>query len=70
MVTPSKPDVAETSPSAVKIDVNAMPKHETDALCRVLLRSVAEAFKNPTFAAEYEAWRIKRYGGQPQGVSS
>lgn len=56
--------------SAVKIDVSAMPKHETDALCRVLLRSVAEAFKNPTFAAEYEAWRIKRYGGQPQGVSS
>lgn len=57
-------------PSAVKIDVSAMPKHETDALCRVLLRSVAEAFKNPAFAAEYEAWRIKRYGGQAQGVNS
>ncbi len=57
-------------PNALKIDVNSMPKHETDALCRVLLRSVAEAFKNPAFAAEYEAWRIKRYGGQPQGVSS
>lgn len=58
-----------TSPSAVKIDVSAIPKHETDALCRVLLRSVAEAFKNPAFAAEYEAWRIKRYGGQSQGIS-
>lgn len=57
-------------PNTVKIDVDAMPKHETDALCRVLLRSVAEAFKNPAFAAEYEAWRIKRYGGQPQGVNS
>ncbi len=56
--------------SAVKIDVGAMPKHETDALCRVLLRSVADAFKNPAFAAEYEEWRAKRYGGQPQGVSS
>ena len=61
---------ASIPPSAVKIDVNAIPKHETDALCRVLLRSVADAFKNPAFAAEYEAWRIKRYGGQPQGVSS
>lgn len=57
-------------PNVLKIDVNAMPKHETDALCRVLLRSVAEAFKNPAFADEYEAWRIKRYGGQPQGVNS
>ncbi len=57
-------------PNAVKIDVNAIPKHETDALCRVLLRSVANAFKNPDFAAEYEGWRAKRYGGQPQGVSS
>ncbi len=70
MVTPNKPDIAETPLTAVKIDVDAIPKHETDALCRVLLRSVAEAFKNPAFAAEYEAWRIKRYGGQPQGVSS
>lgn len=61
---------ASISPNTVKIDVSAMPKHETDALCRVLLRSVAEAFKNPAFAAEYEAWRIKRYGGQPQGVNS
>lgn len=57
-------------PNAVKIDVSAMPKHETDALCRVLLRSVAEAFKNPAFAAEYKAWRIKRYGGQARGVNS
>ncbi|MCX4355398.1 MAG: hypothetical protein OSJ43_04135 [Oscillospiraceae bacterium] len=59
-----------TPPPAVKIDVSAMPKHETDALCRVLIRSVTEAFKNPAFAAEYEAWLIKRYGGQPQGVNS
>lgn len=61
---------ASIPPSAVKIDVDAMPEHETDALCRVLLRSVTEAFKNPAFAAEYEEWRAKRYGGQPQGVNS
>lgn len=69
-MTPIKPGIVETPPTAVKIDINAMPKHETDALCRVLLRSVAEAFKNPAFAAEYEEWRAKRYGTQPQGVNS
>ena len=67
---PTEPGITEAPPSAVKIDVSTMPKHETDALCRVLIRSVAEAFKNPAFAAEYEAWRIKRYGEQPQGVNS
>lgn len=61
---------ASIPPNTVKIDVSAMPKHETDALCRVLIRSVTEAFKNPAFAAEYEAWRIKRYGGQAQSVNS
>lgn len=70
MVKATEQLTASIPPSAVKIDVSAMPKHETDALCRVLLRSVAEAFKNPAFAAEYEEWRIKRYGGQPQGISS
>lgn len=61
---------ASASPSAVKIDVSAMPKHETDALCRVLIRSVTEAFKNPAFAAEYESWRIRRYGGQAQSANA
>lgn len=68
-----KPDGEATMsipPNTVKIDVDAIPKHEMDALCRVLIRSVTEAFKNPAFAAEYEAWRIKRYGGQAQGVNS
>lgn len=53
--------ITEIPPNALKINVNAMPKHEIDALCRVLLHSVAEAFKNPTFAAEYEAWRKQRH---------
>lgn len=48
-------------PNALKIDVKSMPKHEIDALCRVLLHSVAEAFKNHDFAAEYEEWRKQRH---------
>lgn len=47
--------------NALKIDLNSMPKHEIDAFCRVLLHSVAESFKNPDFAAEYEAWRKQRH---------
>lgn len=63
-------DLPKIPTNTLKIDVSAMPKHEIDALCRVLLHSVSEAFKNPSFAAEYEEWRAKRYGGQPQGVNS
>ncbi len=48
-------------PNKVKIDLDAMPKHEIDTLCRVLIHSITEAFKDPTFAAEYEEWRAKRY---------
>lgn len=67
---PTEQGIAGTPLSAVKVNVSEMPKHETDALCRVLLRSVAETFKNPVFAAEYEAWRLKRYGEQPQGAKA
>lgn len=57
------------TPDTVKINVSELPKHESDALCRVLIRSVTEAFKNPTFAAEYEAWLAERYGGRVQGIT-
>lgn len=62
--------VAATTPDAVKINVGELPKHESDALCHVLIRSVSEAFKNPKFAADYEAWKAERYGQRPQGVNS
>ena len=47
-------------PDNVKISIRDRPAHEQDAFCRVLLRSMSEAFKNPKFAADYEEWLTKR----------
>ena len=54
--------VVSTEPATVKFNFNAIPKHEKDALCRDLIYSVTEAFKNPAVVADYEEWLVKRYG--------
>ena len=53
--------------ATVEVNLDAMPAHESDTLCRVLIHSVTVAFKNPQFAADYEKWRAKRYGGLVEG---
>ena len=52
--------VVSRTPATIQIDVDAIPKHEMDTVCRVLVRSVTEAFKNPQFAADYEIWLAAR----------
>ena len=54
--------VVSMEPAAVNFNFDAIPKHEMDALCRTVIRSTTEAFKNPAVVAEYEQWLIKRYG--------
>jgi hypothetical protein len=54
--------VASRTPETIHVNVGELPAHESDDLCRVLIHSVTEAFKNPKIAAEYKAWLAKRYG--------
>lgn len=58
--------IAQPPLSEMKVNVNAVPKHQMDALCRVVIHCATEAFKDPKFAAEYEAWRRERYAKLPQ----
>jgi hypothetical protein len=51
-----------------RITVDALPNHESDALCRVLIRSITEAFKNPKLAAEYKRWLAERRREEVQTV--
>jgi len=51
-------------PATAEIDIGAVPKLETDALCRCLIRSARKAFENPKFAKEYETWLRKRRENQ------
>ena len=46
--------VAVITPDNFEINIDEMPKHEIDALCRVILRGTARAMQNPKFVAEYE----------------
>jgi len=46
-----------TSPS---INLSSVQPHEWDTMSRILIRSVTQAFKDPSFAAEYEMWREKQ----------
>ena len=46
--------VAVITPDGFEINIDEMPKHEVDALCRVILRGVARAVNTPKFQAEYE----------------
>lgn len=58
--------VASRTPDTVAIKVSDMDAHEQDALARVLIHSITEAFKNPKVAADYERWKTARYG-KPAG---
>ena len=50
------------TPETVKFNFDAIPKHEMDAYCRVLIQCVTKAFQDPAYVADYEQWLINRYG--------
>lgn len=43
-----------------KIDVSQIPKHALDSLCRTLLDSVQEYFKDPEHVKAFEEWKKNR----------
>ena len=52
--------VVSRTPETVKINLDEVPKHQMDTICRVVLSSAKKAFENPKFATDYEAWRTER----------
>ena len=54
--------VVERFPETVKINLNAIPKHEMDAYCRTVIQCIKKAFEDPAYVANYEQWLIKKYG--------
>lgn len=67
---PESQVIESPSTSGAAINVDSIPQHEMDNLCRVVLRCAAEAFKNPAFRAEYEEWLKKRHEKQKRGKGS
>jgi hypothetical protein len=46
--------VVSRTPDDVKIDINEIPPHEMDALCRAILGLTEKAFSDLVFAADYD----------------
>ena len=61
---PKTKAVISRTPETVKIDVDAIPKHDMDAFCRCFLRMATEAFKNPEFVAYHEKRLAERKAEQ------
>lgn len=49
-----------TAQATVSVDLNAIPAHESDAICRTLIGSVSRLFDNPAVMADYKRWQQKR----------
>lgn len=52
--------VQSTTPAAVSVDLDAMPAHESDAICRTLIGCVSHLFDDPVVLADYKRWQKKR----------
>lgn len=63
MKTPKKV-VVSTIPDNVTVNLDQLPAHESDALCRTLIHSVTEYFKLPGVAADYARWKAARLASE------
>lgn len=52
--------VATRTPAAVSVDFDAIPAHESDAICRTLIGCVSRLFEDPAIQADYNRWQQER----------
>ena len=52
--------VKRRDPEHVAVNLDALPNHTTDALCRTLIGSVRELFKDPAVQADFKRWQHER----------
>lgn len=49
-----------TAQVAVSVELDAIPAHESDAICRTLISSVSRLFNDPAVLADYKRWQQER----------
>lgn len=52
--------VLTRTPKTVHIDADAIPAHQSDAMCRTLIGCINRMFKNPAVQADFERWKKER----------
>lgn len=48
--------VVSTIPERVRVDLDQMPRHESDRMCKTILECVRQMMEIPAIRAEYEEW--------------
>ena len=51
--------VANT-PTPPTIDFDAIPQHDSDAMCRTLICTIDRLLQNPKIKADYDRWKRER----------
>lgn len=51
---------AQTENSSITINLNSLPKHENDRMCRVLLNSMRTFYENPANLKNFKSWQAKQ----------
>ena len=49
-----------TTLADVSVDLETLPAHESDAICRTVLGSVSRLFDDPAVLADYKRWKKER----------
>lgn len=48
------------APEGVTVELSAIPKSQTDAMCRTLIGCVSRLFEDPAVAEDYKRWLEQR----------
>ena len=55
------PDIERLSHEGdLRLELDQLPKHQSDTLCRVILSSMAKLFEDPAVKEDYEKWKAAR----------
>lgn len=49
-----------TVAATANVDLDAVPAHESDAICRTLIGCVSRFFENPAIMNDYKRWKQER----------
>lgn len=52
--------VLTRTPNTVHIDTDAIPAHQSDAMCRTLIGCINRMFEDPAVQAGFERWKKER----------
>lgn len=60
MPQPTMQTAPQTEIGSITINLNSLPDHENDRMCRVLSNGIQKFYENPANRKNFEAWQAKQ----------